>query len=98
MQHTGHLRQSEQDQLKSKIRRTCENYYRIKIPYHYEEIIKTLSTKKDIIILRRDKGRGVVVLNRTSYIEKCSNILTSDQFKVFENHPTKTLESKVQKC
>ena len=97
MQHTGHLRQSEQDQLKSKIRRTCENYYRIKIPYQYEEIIKKPSNKKDIIILRQDKGRGLVVLNCTSYIEKCSNILTSDQFKVFENDPTKTLESKIQR-
>ena len=76
MQHTGHLRQNEQDKLKSKIRWTCENYYRIKISYQYKEIIKTFSNKKDIIILRQDKGRGVVVLNRTSYIEKCSNILT----------------------
>ena len=97
MQHTRHLRQSEQDQLKSKIRRTCENCYRIEIPYQYEEIIKKLSNKKDIMILRQDKGRVVVLLNRTSYIEKCSNILTSDQFKVFENDPTKTLESKVQR-
>ena len=56
-----------------------------------------LSNKKDIIILRQDKGRGVVVLNRTRYIEKCSNILTSNQFKVFENDPTKTIESKVQR-
>ena len=96
MQRTGNLRQSEQDQLKSKIRRTCENCYRIKIPYQYEEIIKKLSNKKDIIILRQDKGRGVVVLNRTSYIEKCSNIPTSEQFKVFEKDPTKALESKVQ--
>ena len=69
MQHTGHLRQNEQDQLRSKIRRTCENYYRIKTPYQYQEIIKKLSNKKDIIILRQNKGRGVVVLNRTSYIE-----------------------------
>ena len=97
MQRTGHLRQSEQDPLKSKIRRICENYYRIKIPYQYEEIIKKPSNKKDIIIQRQDKGRGLVVLNCTSYIEKCSNILTSDQFKVFENDPTKTLESKVQR-
>ena len=96
MQHTGHLKQNEQDQLKSKMRRTCKNYYRIKIPYRYEEIIKKLSNNKDIIILRQNKGRGVVVLNRTSYSEKCSNILTSDQFKVFENDPTKTFGSKVQ--
>ena len=91
MQHTGHLRQNEQNQLKSKIRRIC------KIPYRCEEIIKKLSNNKDIIILRQDKGHGVIVLNRTRYIEKCSNILTSDQFKVFENVHKKTLESKVQK-
>ena len=91
------MRQNEQDQLKSKTRRTCGNYYRIKIPYHYEEIIKKLSNNKDIIILKQDKGRGLVVLNRTSYFEKCSNILTSDQFKVFENDHTKTLESKLQR-
>ena len=97
MKQTGHLRQNEQDQLKSKIRRTCENYYRIRIPYRYEEIIKELSNNKNIIILRQDKGRGIVVLNRISYIEKRSNILTSDQFKVFENGTTKTLESKVRK-
>ena len=49
------------------------------------------------MILRKDKGRGVVVLNCTSYIEKYSNILTSDQFKVFENDPTKALESKAKR-
>ena len=76
MKHTGHVRQNEQDQLKSKKQRTCENYYRIKIPYRYEEIIKKLSNNKDIIILRQEKGCGVVVLNRTSYIEKYSNMLT----------------------
>ena len=31
MKHIEHLRQN--DQLKIKIRRTCENYYRIEIPY-----------------------------------------------------------------
>ena len=91
MQHTGHLRQNEQNQLKSKIRRICE------IPYRCKETIKKLSNNKDIIILRQDKGRDVVVINRTGCIEKCSNILTSEQFKAFENDPTKALESKVQR-
>ena len=69
MKYAGHLRQNEHDQLKSKIRRTCENYYRIMISCRYKEIIKRLSNNKDNIILRQDKGRGVVVLNCTSYIE-----------------------------
>ena len=97
IQHTQHLIQNEKDKLKSKIWPTCENYYRNKVHYQYKEIIKKLSNNKDIIILRQDKGHGVIVLNCTRYIEKCSNILTSDQFKVFENVHKKTLESKVQK-
>ena len=98
MQHTRHLRQSEQDHLKSKIRRTCENYYRINIPYHYEEIIKTLSTKKDIIILRRDKGRGVVVLNRTSYIKNAPTYLLVTNLKFLKIILQKHLKVKSKKC
>ena len=82
MKYKGYLRQ-KQDQLKSKIRRTSENYYRIKIPYRYEGMIKKLSNNKETLVLRQDKGRGIVVMSCTSYIEKCCSILTSDQFKVF---------------
>ena len=93
MQHTGRLRHNEQVLLKNKIRQTCENFYRIKTPYRYKEIIRKLSNSKDIIILKPDKGCEVVVLNCSSYIEKCCNILTSDQFRVFEYDPTKPIES-----
>ena len=82
MKHTEHLRQNEHDQVKSKIRRTWEIYYRIKIPYWYKEIIKKLSNNKDLIITR-NKGHGVLILNHASYIQNSSNILTSDQFKAF---------------
>ena len=68
IQHTQHLIQNEKDKLKSKIWPTCENYYRNKVHYQYKEIIKKLSNNKDIIILRQDKGHGVIVLNRTRYI------------------------------
>ena len=77
IQLTGRLRQNDQDQLKSKILRTCENYYRIKIPYQYEEIITKISNNKDII-LKQDKGRGVVVLNRSSYIDAPTYMLVTD--------------------
>ena len=59
-----------QDQLKSKIRRTCEKYYQIKVPYRYRKAIDTLSKNNSIIIMKQDKGRGVVILDCTKYIEK----------------------------
>ena len=97
LQHTKHLRQQEQDQLKSKIRGTCENYARIKTPCKYKKITENLSNNKSIIILKQDKGRGVVILNRKSYIEKCCRILETGQFRKLETDPMKTVEGKLQR-
>ena len=64
LQHAKHLSQQEQNQLKSKVRITCENYTQIKTPYKYKKIIENLSNNKNIIILKQNKGWGVVILNR----------------------------------
>ena len=64
LQHTKHLSQQKQDQLKSNIRRTCEYCARTKSSYKYKKIIGNLSNNKNIIILKQDKGRSVVILNR----------------------------------
>ena len=90
------MRQNDQDQLKSKVRRTCENYYRIKIPYQYEEIITKLSNNKDII-LKQDKGRGVVVLNRSSYADAPTYLLVTD-LKFFKMITQKQLKIKSKEC
>ena len=79
--HTNQLDDRRQDELKSKIFRTCENYSRIKVPNKYQKIIDNISRNKDIILIKQDKGRGVVILDKKDYIEKCINILDSKQFK-----------------
>ena len=48
------------------------------------------------MILRQDKGRGVVILDKTTYVEKCNDILSSNQFIKLTNDPTHTLEKKIQ--
>ena len=90
-------KKKEQDQLKSKIRRTCENYARIKTPYKYKKIIENLSNNKNIIISKQDKGRGVVILKRKSYIDKCCKILETGQLRQLEIDPTKTIEGELQR-
>ena len=50
-----------------------------------------------IVILKQDKGRGVVVMSKHKYIEKCMSFLTTKQFKQVDSNPTKILESKVQR-
>ena len=95
LKHTNQLDQRRQDELKSKIRRTSENYSRIKVPYKYQKIIDNISRNKDIILIKQDKGRGVVILDKKDYIEKCINILDSKQFEKLKKDPTKTLENKM---
>ena len=59
------------------MRRTCEDYSRIKEPYKYQKIIDNISRNKDVILVKLDKGRGVVILDKKHYIKKCINILDS---------------------
>ena len=98
LRQTNNLNQNQLDEVKSKLRRTCENYSKTNVPYRYKEVIDNLSRNKNITLLQQDKGRGVVILDRTTYVEKCLNILHTDQFRKLEKDPTKTLENKVQKA
>ena len=41
-------------------------------------IIKNLAAKEDIIIIRPDKGKGTVVMDKTEYIRKMNAILNDD--------------------
>ena len=48
--------------------------------YKYEKIIHQLLRNKDLCILKEDKGRDVVLMDRTKYINKCLEILETNQF------------------
>ena len=54
LQHTKDLDQEIQDELKSKIRKTCENYSKIKIPHQQQKVINNLSNIKSIIVNKQD--------------------------------------------
>ena len=66
------------------------------VPYKQKKTISNLSNRKDIVILKQDKGRGVVIIFRSNYTEKSMSLLSSDQFIHIPNDPTKSMESKVQ--
>ena len=86
----------EKDTLKSKIRRTCENYVKIPSKTNHDEIIAKLSKNKEIVIIKQDKGRGVVVMNRSKYVDKCLSQLETQNFKKLKEDPTQSTEKKVQ--
>ena len=48
------------------------------------------------MILKQDKGRGVVILDRTKYTEKCMALLNTERFKRLTTDPTVATEQKRQ--
>ena len=61
-------------------------------------ILKKLRTRKDIIIVRRDKGSGVVILDRDIYDRKVLEIINdSAKFKKLKDNPTLTKEGQLQR-
>lgn len=60
-------------------------------------IKKLLNNKDIIVILKQDKGRGVVMLNRSKYPEKCIFIVNSSQLLQVDKDRTAYTERKVQR-
>ena len=52
---------------------------------------------RPIIIIKQDKEWGVVILDRTKYIDKCLSMLATKQFSKLDYDPTSKLESRVQR-
>ena len=46
--------------------------------------------------MKQDKARGVVLMDRTVYLEKCLDILDTNQFTKLSTDPTKRTEEKIQ--
>ena len=48
------------------------------------------------MLLRQDKSKGVVTMDKGKYTEKCLNLLTSNQFNKLSHDPTKSVENKLR--
>ena len=70
--------------------------YNSKTAHKNEKVIDHLSKHNNIIIIKQGKGRGVVILDRSKYIDKCLSMLATNQFSKLDYDPTSRLESKVQ--
>ena len=81
-------------QLKTKLGSACKKYNPVKVPFKYREIINKLSNNSNIILLPQDKEKGIVVIDRKKYTEKCTDMLNTKQFCKLNKDPTKTIETK----
>ena len=64
-------------QIKTNLRNTCDKYTKIKVPYKYRKVVEELSERRDIAILKADKGRRVV--NRDKYTENVYKYLIQNK-------------------
>ena len=67
----SHIPEEDLAHIKTKLRNTCEKYSKIRVPYKYRKIVKTLSKNSRIVIMKQDKMRGVVLMDRMVYLWKC---------------------------
>ena len=93
-----HLTNKEKDELKTNLRKTCENYYNTKNPNNINKIISKLSKNKNVVVMKQDKGRGVVLIDRAKYVEKVLEILNTDNFQELTVDKTKSVEESIQRA
>ena len=49
------------------------------------------------MLLPQDKVKGVVIMDKGKYTEKCLNLLNSNQFNKLTHDPNKSVENKVKR-
>ena len=75
-----------------------DQYSKVPIPRDDQQVIKGLSANESIVILKQDKGRGVVIVDKSLYVEKANLLLDSNKFKKLNEDPTPRIEGKVQRA
>ena len=83
--------------INTKLRSICEKYYQVKPYFKYNQVTQNLSKNNEIVILKQGKGRRVMILDRSKYMEKCLSNLSTPQFDEIDHDLTVYIEGKVQK-
>ena len=98
LQNLLHIPENQLAELRSKFCNACHKYNNIKVPNKYQKIAKDLANNKTIQILRQDKGRGIVIMDSSKFIEKCLSILDNEKIVKITNDLMKHIECKIQQC
>ena len=94
--HTSNLGVTQKSRLKSKFLNVFHEYSNIKCPWKDKRIVEGLMQNNEIVLLKQDKGRGVVILNKNDYINKSLEFLSDSQFVKLDVDPTKSFQTKIQ--
>ena len=98
--YTTHLDGLQKSDMKAKFLGIFHRYSKVKTTKQTKEdddVIRNLAKNQEIAILRQDKGRGVVIMDRSVYDRKCKQFLDSEKFVKLDSDPTATFQSKMQR-
>ena len=96
LSNATNLNADQKISLKTSFLNTFDKYSKIKVSSEEKILIESLYKSQDITVLRQDKGRGVVILNKSDYIDKCEGFLDSPGFELLPDDPTSTFQKDVQ--
>ena len=96
--NTTHLPERDRIELKSSFLDAFNKYSKLSVPQEDRKIIEKLYKNPDLTILRQDKGRGVVILNRVDYLTKTETFLAGQEFQKLDHDPTDSFQKRVQQA
>ena len=89
MKDIPNIPENEIAQIKTKLTNSCEKYCNAKVLKHQKIVINNLKERNDIVIMKQNKGRGVVIMDKSKYIEKGLTLLSTKLFQKLNLDPTK---------
>ena len=95
--------QGSLNRLKVRLKSLCYSFIHSQVignPLTTDELVslKNLSSRKDVVFIKPDKGNGVVVMDHSDYVNKINDILSDhSKFKILDTDPTEQRESKLQR-
>ena len=88
--HLNHLSERDRINLKAKFLETYNKYTSVRLPDDHLTVLNSLYRNRNIVILHQDKGRGVVILDKTGYVSKAEEFLNGTEFVELNEDTTKT--------
>ena len=79
LKNISHIPENNISLIKTKLRSTHEKYSSVNVPYECRRIVENLSNNDSIVIMKQDKGRGVAIMDKHKYTEKCLEMLNTKQ-------------------
>ena len=74
----SHIPENELSRIKAKLGNTSKKYCNVKVPCKCKDIVSKISKREDTVILKQDKGRGVVLMDRYKYTDKCLALISPE--------------------